>query len=234
MEILEPNIKKYIDNVTKRFDGEAGELQEYAYQRGLPITRPQTAKFISTLLAALRPKDVLEIGCCIGFSAGLMSGFLAKGGHITTIERYDIMIKKARENIEHYGWRDKITLLEGDAKDMLKSLTVDDRKFDFIFMDAAKGQYINFLPDCIKMLNVGGILLADDILKDGYLAMERSQVPRRQRTTHKRMRKFVYALTRTDGLETALLTVGSGLAMCTKLKDDISINTKGFEIEYDE
>ena len=229
MGILEPNIEKYIDSMTINFDGEIGQLQEYAYQAGLPVMRPQTARFTATLLAALRPKDVLEIGCCIGFSAVLMSRFLALQGHITTIERYEVMIKKAKENIENYGLSDKITLIEGDAKDVLKSLASEERKFDFIFMDAAKGQYLHFLPYCIDMLNIGGMLLADDILKDGYLAMDRAQIPRRQRTTHRRMREFVYALTHTEGLEASLLAVGSGLVICTKLKNNISINTEGFE-----
>jgi len=224
--IFEPPIEKYVKSVTRNFDGKIGELQEYAYQKNFPVIEPQTAKFISTLLAALRPKDILEIGCCIGFSAGLMSNFLAPGGHITTIERYDVMITKAKENFDKYGWNDKITLLEGDAGNILKSL---DKRFDFIFMDAAKGQYLRFLPDCLRVLNVGGLLLADDILKDGYLAMDRFQVPRRQRTTHKRMQEFVHAVTNTDGIEASIVTVGKGLVMCTKLCDDISINTEGFE-----
>ena len=226
MEIIDPGIDKYITDMTRKFDGDVGELQEYAQKNSLPVASPQTARFISALLAALRPMHILEIGCCIGFSAGLMSEFLAAGGNVTTIERYDVMIQKARENIEKYGWGEKITLMEGDAADILKAL---DKKFDFIFMDAAKGQYSRFLPYCIDLLNVGGVLLADDIFKDGYLVMDRADVPRRQRTTHKRMREFVYALTNTDGLESALLPIGKGLAMCTKLREDICINMEGFE-----
>jgi len=215
--------------VAKDFDGKIGEIQQYARENSLPIAEPATARFIATLLSAIKPKDILEIGCCIGFSAALMSEHLADSGHITTIERYDVMIEKARENIEKYDLDDKITLMEGDAIDILPTL---DKKFDFIFMDAAKGQYSRFLPYCVKLLNVGGVLVADDILKDGYIAMDRDEVPRRQRTTHKRMREFVYAITNTDGLESSILTVGKGLAMCTKLREDISINTEGFE--YDE
>ena len=226
MKIIDPGIEDYINSITKNFDGKIGELQEYAYKSGLPVIEPATARFISALLSALRPMHILEIGCCIGFSAALMSEHLADGGHITTIERYDIMIKKARENIEKYNLSDKITLVDGDAADILPTL---DKKFDFIFMDAAKGQYMRFLPHCISMLNVGGIMLADDILKDGYVTMDRHTVPKRQRTTHKRMREFIYAITHTDGLESSILTVGKGLAMCTKLKEDVSINTEGFE-----
>jgi len=223
--ILEGHIENYIDEVTGLLSGDVGKLQQWAYDNSFPVVPKQTARFISTLLAAVKPKNILEIGCCIGFSAGLMTGFLAEGGHITTIDRYDIMIDIAKKNISDYGWADKITLLEGDAAKILPDI---DKSFDFIFMDAAKGQYLQFLPYCIKMLRPGGILLADDILKDGYLAMDRFEVPRRMRTTHRRMREFVYVLTHTDGLETSLLTIGDGLTMTTKTKENIILNTDGF------
>ena len=220
MKIVEPRIEEYLNSVTKDFDGDLGELQKYARHHGLPVVGAPTARFITTLLSALKPKRVLEIGCCIGFSAAMMSEYLDDDAHITTIERYSIMIEKARENIEKYGLGARITLIEGDAADVLASL---DTKFDFIFMDAAKGQYSRFLPHCIKLLNVGGVLLADDIFKDGYVAMDKEDIPRRQRTTHVRMQEFIHAITNTDGLESSLLTVGKGLAMCTKVREDVVV-----------
>ena len=225
MGILEEHIENYIDDITTLSVGKAGQLQQWAYDNSFPVVPKQTAGFIRTLLSALKPKDILEIGCCVGFSAGLMSEYLAESGHITTIDRYDIMIDLPKKNIKKYEWEDKITLLEGDASDILPTM---DKSFDFIFMDAAKGQYLQFLPYCIRMLRLGGVLLADDILKDGYLAMDRFSVPRRQRTTHRRMREFVYTLTHTEGLETSLLTIGDGLTMTTKTKNDIELNTDGF------
>jgi len=223
--ILEDHIENYIDDITPLSGGEAGKLQQWAYDNNFPVVPKQTAAFIRSLLAALKPKDILEIGCCIGFSAGMMSEFLSEGGHITTIDRYDIMIELAKQNIKDYGWENKITLLEGDAAKILPTI---DKSFDFIFMDAAKGQYLQFLPFCIKMLRPGGVMLADDILKDGYLAMDRFSVPRRMRTTHRRMREFVYTLNHTDGLETSLLTIGDGLIMTTKTKGNIILNNDGF------
>lgn len=216
MGIIEPRIDEYLNSVTKNFDGALGELQEYARANNLPVIEPPTARFLTTLLLALKPKQVLEIGCCIGFSAALISECVADDGHVTTIERYGVMIEKARANIEKYGLGDKITLIEGDATDILPAL---DRKFDFIFMDAAKGQYSRFLPHCIRLLNVGGVLLADDVFKDGYVAMDREEVPRRQRTTHVRMQEFIHALTNTCGLESSFVPLGKGLAMCTKTKN---------------
>jgi len=214
--IIEPRIDEYLKSVTKNFDGALGELQEYARVNSLPVIEPPTARFVATLLLALRPKQVLEIGCCIGFSATLMSECVAEGGHVTTIERYGVMIEKARENIEKYELSNKVTLIEGDATDILPTL---DRKFDFIFIDAAKGQYSRFLPHCIRLLNIGGVLLADDIFKDGYVAMDREEVPRRQRTTHARMQEFIHAITNTYGLESSFVPLGKGLAMCTKTKN---------------
>ena len=225
MGILEEHIENYIDDITSLSSGKTGQLQQWAYDNSFPVVPKQTASFIRALLAALKPTDILEIGCCVGFSAGLMTDFLADGGHITTIDRYDIMIDLAKKNIKTYGWEDKITLLEGDAAEILPTI---EKSFDFIFMDAAKGQYLQFLPYCIKMLKPGGVMLADDILKDGYLAMDRFSVPRRMRTTHRRMREFVYILTHTDGLETSVLTIGDGLTMTTKTKDNITLNAEGF------
>ena len=225
MGILEEHIENYIDKITPLSKGVPGQLQQWAYDNSFPVVPKQTASFIRTLLAATKPNDILEIGCCIGFSAGLMAEFMAMGGHITTIDRYDIMIDIAKKNIKQYDWEDKITLLEGDAAEILPTI---EGQFDFIFMDAAKGQYLQFLPFCIKMLRPGGILLADDILKDGYLALDRFSVPRRMRTTHRRMREFVYTLTHTDGLETSVLTIGDGLTMTTKTKDNIILSTDGF------
>jgi len=220
LKIVEPRIEEYLNSVTKDFDAGLGELQKYARHHGLPVVGAPTARFITTLLSALKPKQVLEIGCCIGFSAAMMSEYLDEDAHITTIERYSVMIEKARENIEKYGLSDRITLIEGDATDALKTL---DKKFDFIFMDAAKGQYSRFLPYCIRLLSVGGVLLADDIFKDGHVAMDKEDIPRRQRTTHVRMQEFIHTITNTDGLESSLLTVGKGLAMCTKLREDVMV-----------
>ena len=145
-----------------------------------------------------------------------MSKFLSDGGKITTIDRFDIMIEQFRENRKKMGLEDKIELIEGNACEVLPRLS---EKFDVIFLDAAKGQYIQMLPDCIRLLETGGILIADDVLQNGNIAKKREEIPRRQRTIHTRMRNFLWEITHNDALETSILTIGDGVALCCKVSD---------------
>ena len=179
----------------------------------MPIIRTQTQSLIRLLLAVGRPTAILEVGCAIGFSALLMSEYAPEGCHITTIEKYDKRIPIARENFKRAGREDRITLLEGDAADILRDM---DGAFDFIFMDAAKGQYIHFLPDVLRLLSTGGILLSDNVLQDGDILESRFAVTRRNRTIHGRMREYLYALKHDPALETVILPVGDGVTISVR------------------
>lgn len=220
MSIINSEIENYIKQLQPMCKGELGEIQEYGYENNFPIIPNDTVRFLGSILAMKRPKTILEIGCCIGFSSSFMSMYLAQNGHITTIDRYDLMILKARKNFKKLGLEEKITLLEGDAKDILPSL---NNSYDFIFLDANKGQYINYFNDCIRLLNVGGVLIADDIFQNGNIAKCENEVPRRQRTIYRRMKKFLDLISNTDGLETSIVPVGDGIVMCVKTKSDIFI-----------
>ena len=206
-------LSEYINNIHPPLTGALGELQQDAEDRGIPIIDPVTMRFLSTVLALKRPKDVLEIGCAIGFSAGLFSMYLADGGHITTIDRYDIMIAEAKRNFEKLGITDKVTLLEGNATDILPGLS---GSYDFIFLDAAKGQYLQMLPDCIRLLKSGGIFIADDILQSGRVAKDRLDVPKRQRTIHTRLRQFLEQVVNYEGIEASILPVDDGVLFAVK------------------
>jgi predicted O-methyltransferase YrrM len=208
----------YLDNVQPLFDGALGAVQRDAYDQRYPVIRQETARFLSVLLSVKRPLRVLEIGCAVGFSAGLFSKYLADGGHITTIDRYDYMIERANQNFTKMGIGDSVTLLEGDAAEILPTLR---EQFDFIFLDAAKGQYLQFLPHCLRLLKKGGLFIADDVLQGGTVALPREHVPRRQRTTHRRMRCFLWLLSNTKGLETSIVPVGDGLAVCHKKEENV-------------
>lgn len=131
------------------------EIEKEAKKTNVPIIRTETQSFIKLLLAMKKPMSVLEVGCAIGFSALLMSEYAPAGCKITTIEKYEKRIPIAKENFRRAGKEENITLLEGDAADWLKKL---DGTYDFIFMDAAKGQYIYFLPDILRLMPEGGIL----------------------------------------------------------------------------
>ncbi|MCL2674313.1 MAG: O-methyltransferase [Defluviitaleaceae bacterium] len=213
MSITNENIENYIDEIQPLCTGILGEIQQEAMHAGLPIIPPQVARFLSTLLSIHRPANILEIGCAVGFSAALMSQYLPEGGRITTIDRYDIMISRAKENFRKLGIEDKITLLEGDARDILPTL---NGSYDFIFLDAAKGQYHIFFAECMRLLHTGGVLLADNILQGGRTAAGRYEIEKRQRTTHTRMNALLREVSNMPELETSIIPIGDGLLLVCK------------------
>ena len=170
--------------------------------------------FMKFLMASHKPVNILEVGCAIGFSALLMAEYAPDECHITTIEKYEKRIPIARDNFERAGRSDRIELLEGDAADILKELTGE---YDFIFMDAAKGQYIHFLPDVLRLLKKGGILLSDNVLQDGNVMDSRFAVIRRDRTIHSRMREYLYELKHNEELVTDIIPIGDGVTISVKV-----------------
>lgn len=191
------------------------ELEQYSLETNVPIIRPQMQSLLRLLITWAKPMRILEVGTAIGFSALFMSEYAPKGCHITTIEKYEKRIPIARENFEKYGKKSEITLLEGDAAEVLSKLS-DDRAYDMIFMDAAKGQYIHFLPDILRLLAPSGILVSDNILQEGELIESKYAVTRRNRTIHNRMREYLYALTHNDALETMILPIADGITLSVR------------------
>ena len=189
------------------------ELERYSKETNVPIIRKEMQGFLKLLLAINKPSAILEVGTAIGFSALLMKEYAPVDCHITTIEKYEKRIPLAKENFKKAGREQDITLLEGDATEILKTLT---GPYDFIFMDAAKGQYIHFLPDILRLLPEGGLLVSDNVLQDGDILESRYAVTRRNRTIHTRMRDYLYELKHHDQLETAILPVGDGVTGSVK------------------
>ena len=210
-------IESYMNEVQPLCGGTLGEIQAEALRDGLPVIPPAVARFIATLLAIHRCSRVLEIGCAVGFSAALMSRCLEDAGHVTTMDRYPQMIAKARENFARLGIEDRVTILDGDARDILPALS---GPFDFVFLDAAKGQYPLFFPECVRLLRPGGVLLADNVLQGGQTAAGRLEIKRRQRTTHTRMRAFLREACNTPGLESSIIPIGDGLLLACKTRED--------------
>lgn len=180
-----------------------------------PIIRPEVADFMGVQLSLIKPSTILEIGTAVGYSSILMSQYLQEGGKITTLERFPYMLGKARENIKKANLEDTIEIIEGDAAITLK--TLPDAHYDVVFMDCAKGQYINFLPDCIRVLKPGGLLITDNVLHKGSVAKSRYLIERRQRTTHSRLRDFLWTIMHSDDLVSSVLPVGDGLALSYKI-----------------
>ena len=192
-------------------------IEKEALDTFVPIIRKEMQSFLKVLLAIKKPKRILEVGTAIGFSALLMSEYAPEECKITTIEKYEKRIPIALENFRRAGREDKITLLEGDALEILKSL---DGKYDFIFMDAAKAQYIAYMPEVVRLLEKDGVLISDNVLQDGDIIESRFAVERRNRTIHSRMREYLYALKHHELLETSIIPLGDGVALSTKVREE--------------
>lgn len=211
--IVDERMVAYINSLDVGNSALVNEIEEEARATYVPIIRKEMQNFLKVILEIKRPKAILEVGTAIGFSALLMSEHVDEDCHITTIEKYEPRIPIAKENFKRAGKEQQITLLEGDAMEFLKTL---EGTYDFIFMDAAKGQYIHFLPDILRLLSPGGILLSDNVLQDGDIIQSRFAVERRNRTIHSRMREYLYTLTHHEQLTTSLLPLGDGVTLSVK------------------
>lgn len=212
--IVDERIISYINSLDSGNSGLCNEIREQAILDYVPIIRQETESLLKVLLRIKKPKRILEVGSAVGYSALIMSENIEKDCHITTIERYEKRIQIAKANFVRAGKQDVITLIEGDALEVLEHLT---EKYDFIFMDAAKGQYINFLPAIMKLLEIGGILVSDNVLLDGHIVESRYDIIRRNRTIHGRMLEYLDTITHMDELQTAIIPIGDGVTISTRL-----------------
>lgn len=189
-------------------------IEQEALAARVPIIRRETAALLKTLVAAKAPRAILEIGTAVGYSALLMARVMPADCRITTIEKYEKRIPVARENFRLAGEEERITLLEGDADEILERLK--GSYFDFVFMDAAKGQYLAWLPKLMGLMPPGALLVSDNVLQDGDIVQSRFAVERRNRTIHARMREYLYELKHNSALETSILPVGDGVALSVR------------------
>lgn len=212
--IVDERIITFINSM----DTENSEILETIEQEALaadvPIIRREMQSFLEVLLLMKKPMRVLEVGTAVGFSALLMSEYAPAGCEITTIENYEKRIPIARNNFKRAGKESQITLLEGDAMEVLPTL---DEPYDFIFMDAAKGQYIHYMPEVMRLLKTGGTLVSDNVMQDGSIIESRFAVERRDRTIHSRMREYLYELKHHEELLTSIIPLGDGVAVSVKL-----------------
>ncbi len=203
----------FINSLDKGNDEILTVIENEALEGNVPIIRKETQSLIRTLVELSKPKTILEAGTAVGFSAILMAKSGRPDSHITTIESYKPRIPIAKANFKRAGIEDRVTFLEGDAVKIMGEL---EGPFDLIFIDSAKGQYISMLPDAIRLLSSGGVLISDNVLQDGEVLESRYAVTRRNRTIHSRMRDYLYEITHHDALETAILPVGDGITLSVK------------------
>lgn len=192
-------------------------IEKEALDTFVPIVRKEMQSFLKLILAIKKPMRILEVGTAVGFSAVLMAEYGPKNCEIVTIENYDKRIPIAKANFERAGKENQITLLEGDAAEVMPTI---DQPFDLIFMDAAKGQYINFMPEVMRLLKEDGLLISDNVLQDGDIIESHFVVERRNRTIYKRMREYLYELTHNDELVTSVLPIGDGITVSVKKSNE--------------
>jgi len=215
--IVDERMRTFIHSLETENSEILETIEKEALDTYVPIIRKEMQSFLKVLLAIKKPKRILEVGTAVGFSAILMSEYAPEECHITTIEKYEKRIPIALENFKRAGKEQKITLIEGDAMEVLKGL---DGSFDFIFMDAAKGQYIYYLPEVVRLLEKDGVFVTDNVLQDGDVIESRFAVERRNRTIHSRMREYLYELKHHRLLETSIIPLGDGVALSTKMREE--------------
>lgn len=211
--IVDERMVAYINSLDAGNTPFLNKIEQQARRDFVPVIRRETQSFLKVLLAVKRPMKILEVGTAVGFSTLLISEYAPAGCHITTLEKYEKRIPVARTNFREAGREDMITLLEGDAMEILAGL---QGSYDFIFMDAAKGQYIHFFPEVMRLLEPGGVLVSDNVLQDGDIIESHFAVERRNRTIYKRMRDYLYELKHNDSLTTSIVPLGDGVAVSIK------------------
>lgn len=215
--VVKPELVAFMREKQKQLPGELGEIEQAAHEKEVPIIPHETVVFLQFLLGQLQPKEILEIGTAIGFSSSLMAQCV-KEGHVTTIDRFDVMIRKAKETYARLGNEDKITLLEGQAADVLPTLS---GPYDFIFMDSAKSKYIEFLPECLRLLLKGGVLMVDDVFQAGTILQPIEDIPRNQRAIHRKLNLFLDTVMNHPQLTSTLVPLGDGVILITKEADSV-------------
>lgn len=212
--IVDERIVTFINSMETENSKILEAIESEALSTYVPIIRKEMQSFLKVLLTIQKPMRILEVGTAVGFSALLMSEYAPARCEITTIENYEKRIPIARNNFKRAGKESQITLLEGDAMEVLPTL---DEPYDFIFMDAAKGQYIHYMPEVMRLLKTGGTLVSDNVMQDGNIIESRFAVERRDRTIHSRMREYLYELKHHEELLTSIIPLGDGVAVSVKL-----------------
>ena len=212
--ITDERVVSYIRSLERENNSVLTQIEREAHRDGVPIIRKEMESFLRVMLTVKKPEKILELGTAVGYSAIFMSE-CTEDAKIITIENYEKRIPIARENIRKTGKSDRIQLLEGDALKVMP--TLEENQFDFVFMDAAKAQYIHFLPLVLRLMKEGAVLITDNILQEGDVLESKYVVRRRDRTIHKRMREYLEAVKNHPNLETSIVPIGDGITMSVKV-----------------
>ncbi|MDR3156311.1 MAG: O-methyltransferase [Lactobacillales bacterium] len=219
--IVKKELVKYMREKQKSLDGELGRIEVEAQKDDIPVIPHETVVFLQFLLGQLQPKEVLELGTAIGFSSSVMAQCIGENGRITTIERFDVMIKRAKKTHQRLDLQKQICLLEGEAEIILKELS--SKTYDFVFMDSAKSKYIVFLPEILRVMKKGAVLMMDDVFQAGTILEDDREIPRGKRAIHRGLNQLLDTVLPHPDLTSTLVPLGDGLLLLTKEKDDVNI-----------
>jgi len=214
--IVEPRLVEYLNSLETELPEHLAKLEAYAIEHEVPIIRKEAQSLLKFFLELKQPKRILEVGTAIGFSASLLCEYMPKDCHLTTIEKVPMRIVEAEKNLAALKRSQDVTFLTGDAEDVLKNLREQGNQYDFVFMDAAKAQYMSFLAQILPMLPAGALLITDNVLQEGSIIESKYSITRRDRTIHMRMREYLYELKHNVALTTSIVAVGDGMALSVK------------------
>lgn len=214
--IVEPRLSDYLNSLETELPEPLAELEAYAHKHEVPIIRKEAQSLLRFFVELKRPKRILEVGTAIGFSAAFLSEYMPEDCTITTIEKVPMRIAEAEKNLAALRRSKDVMLLTGNAAEVLAKLSEQGNTYDFVFMDAAKGQYLNFLSLLLPMLPSGALLITDNVLQEGSIIESKYSIARRDRTIHMRMREYLYELKHNEALTTSIVPVGDGMALCVR------------------
>ncbi len=209
--ITNPKVLEYLDIISPVNSKALEEIRAEAKRNYIPIIKRDTENFLKFVLKMQNPGSILEIGCAVGYSAAVM--LENSDADIVTVEKIPERGEEAKRNIKYADFESRASILEGDAGEILKSLADKGEKFDFIFMDAAKAQYITWLPVVKKLLKESGMIFSDNCLQEGDLAESSFAIRKRDKTIHKRMREYIYLLLHDETLESWIFSIGDGVLL---------------------
>lgn len=209
--ITNPKVLEYLDIISPVNSKAIEEIRAEAKRNYIPIIKRDTENLLKFVLKMQNPGSILEIGCAVGYSAAVM--LENSDADIVTVEKMPERVEEAKRNIKYADFESRVSILEGDAGEILKSLADKGEKFDFIFMDAAKAQYITWLPIVKKLLKESGMIFSDNCLQEGDLAESSFAIRKRDKTIHKRMREYIYLLLHDETLESWIFSIGDGVLL---------------------
>ena len=204
-------VLEYLDIISPVNSQTVEEIRSVAKENYIPIIKRDTENLLKFVLKMQNPKSILEIGCAVGYSAIVM--LENSGADIVTVEKMPERVEEAKKNIKYANLEDRAKIIEGDAGEILERLVNENKKFDFIFMDAAKAQYITWLPTVKALLKDKGIIFSDNCLQEGDLLESSFAIRKRDKTIHKRMRDYIYLLLHDEDLESWIFSIGDGVLL---------------------